>query len=316
MSTNSVSKYLLGCAFALGIVLVSPVSFAQTGTRDEIRAIEQEYARQNGGRTISDEQLEYYLDRSHAGWPMNRISQDMSDYRRTSPNNAWRAQQDWAATAVVCSSIDNAYRECPVPFRGHAMLNQQISDSACVEGQSWGQKQGMVWVNRGCRARFAMMPDRTSATAARPGIVCKSKQGERRTCNTGVDGRVRLVNRFKNSGACIEGRTWGQRGNQVWVSGNCRARFAAAYGQDNGSAYSDRDGRQGRNGAWVGDANYSVTCSSNGGQQRCSWDARYGSPRLSQRLSQTACVEGRNWGYTARDGLWTNGGCRARFAAR
>jgi len=314
MSASTVSKCLLSCAFALGIALASPVSIAQTGTRDEIRAIEREYARQNGGRSISDEQLEYYLDRSHAGWPMSRITQDMSDYRRASPDNAWRAQQGWAATAVVCSSIDNAYRECPVPFRGHAVVSQQISDSACVEGRSWGQKQGMVWVNRGCRARFAMVPDTTAAASGRPGMVCKSKKGERRVCNTGIDGRIRLVNRFKKSGACIEGRTWGQRGNQVWVSDNCRARFAAAYG--NAGAYPDRDGRQGRNAVWARDPNYSVTCSSIDSQQRCKWDTRYGSPRLSQRFSKTSCVEGRNWGYTARDGLWTSGGCRASFAAR
>ena len=325
MSANTFSKVLLSCAFALGALAFSPPSQAQSGTRDQVRAIEQEYARQTNGRTISDEQLEYYLDRSNAGWPMSRISQDMAESRRNAQGDGWRAQQGWAATAVVCSSIDNRYRECAVPFRGRAVLNQQISQSSCIEGQSWGQKQGLVWVNRGCRARFTMVPDNAgNAPGNRPSVVCKSQQGARVVCNTGMNGRIRLVSRFKNSGACIEGRTWGQRGNQVWVSDNCRARFALAnnqrpnngVGYDSRDEYNNRDYRQDGPG-WMRDPNYSVTCSSSDNrQQRCNWDARYGTPRLVQRTSQAACVEGRTWGYSDRDGLWVSGGCRARFAAR
>lgn len=326
MNANTVSKLLLSCAFALGALVFSPTSQAQSGTRDQVRAIEQEYSRQTNGRSISDEQLEYYLDRSNAGWSMSRISQDMADTRRAAPSNPWRGQQGWTATAVVCSSIDNRYRECAVPFRGRAVINQQISQAACTEGQSWGQKQGLVWVNRGCRARFTMVPDAIgNAPGNRPSVVCKSQQGARNVCNTGMNGRVQLISRFRNSGACIEGRTWGQRANQVWVSDNCRARFALANNQrpNNGVGYDSRDERDDRdyrqdgdNQGWMRSPDYAVTCSSNGGQQRCNWDSRYGSPRLVQRNSQADCVQGRTWGYSERDGLWVSGGCRARFGAR
>ena len=354
MSVNTISKLFLTCAFALGAMAFSPPSDAQTGTRGQVRAIEQEYARQTDGRSISDAQLEYYLDRVNAGWSMSRISQDMVDARRMAPSNPWRAQEGWSASAVVCSSVDNRYRECAVPFRGRAVLNQQISQSACVEGQSWGQKPGLVWVNRGCRARFTMVPDQVgNAPGSRPSVVCKSQQGVRAVCNTGMDGRMQLISRFKNSGACIEGRTWGQRANQVWVSDNCRARFAAANNQrpnegigydsrdqradgdyrqdgdgDDGDDRNDRDYRDdgdyrqdrddGRGGdRWMRDPGYSVVCSSSDSrQQRCNWDTRYGSPRLVQRTSQADCIEGRTWGYSERDGLWVGGGCRARFAAR
>ena len=330
MSSSTLSKLLLSCAFVLGALVFSPTSQAQNGSRDQVRAIEQEYARQTNGRSISDDQLEYYLDRANAGWPMSRISQDMADSRRGAPNNDWRPQQGWAATAVVCSSVDNRYRECAVPFRGRAVINQQISQSPCVEGQSWGQKQGLVWVNRGCRARFSMVPDNIgTAPGVRPSVVCKSQQGVRKVCNTGMNGRMQLVSRFKSSGACIEGRTWGQRANQVWVSDNCRARFAAANRQrpNNGVGYDSRDERNDRdyrqdgdnrgNPGWMRDPAYAVNCSSSDSrQQRCNWDARYGMPRVVQRTSQADCVEGRTWGYSERDGLWVGGGCRARFAAR
>lgn len=342
MSANTFSKLLLSCAVALGALAFAQPSAAQSGTRDQVRAIEQEYSRQTNGRSISDEQLEYYLDRSNAGWPMSRISQDMADSRRMAPSNPWRAQQGWSATAVVCSSTDNRYRECAVPFRGRAVLSQQISQAPCVEGQSWGQKQGLVWVNRGCRARFATVPDTMgNAPGNRPSIACKSQQGARAVCNTGMNGRMQLISRFKNSGACIEGRTWGQRANQVWVSDNCRARFAAANRQrsNNGVGYDSRDERNDRDNrehgqdeysrgpsqdgddrrgksGWMRDPAYAVDCSSEGSHQRCNWDGRYGSPRLVQRTSRNDCVEGRTWGYSERDGLWVSGGCRARFGAR
>lgn len=331
MSANTLSKLLLSCAFALGALAFAPPAAAQSGSRDQVRAIEQEYSRQTNGRSISDDQLEYYLDRANAGWPMSRISQDMADSRRMAPGGAWRPQGGWSATAVVCSSIDDRYRECAVPFRGRAVVNQQISKSACVEGQSWGQKQGLVWVNRGCRARFTMVPDAVgNRPGNRPSVVCKSQNGARTVCNTGMNGRIQLISRFKSSGACIEGRTWGQRANQVWVSDNCRARFAVANNQrpNSGVGYDSRDERNDRDyrqdgddrssgAGWKRDPGYSVVCSSTDSrQQRCNWDARYGSPRLVQRTSQADCVEGRSWGYSDRDGLWVGGGCRARFAAR
>lgn len=336
MNVHTVSKLFFSCVFALGTLAFSQPSTAQNSARDQIRVIEQEYARQTNGRNISDEQLEYYLDRANAGWPMSRISQDMADSRRMAPNNPWSAQQGWSATAVVCSSVDNRYRECAVPFRGRAVLNQQISQSACVEGQSWGQKPGMVWVNRGCRARFTMVPEAmVTAPGNRPSVVCKSREGARMVCNTGMNGRMQLISRFKNSGACIEGRTWGQRANQVWVSDNCRARFALANNQrpNAGVGFDSRDERRGReelddrhyaqdgsdrsgNMGWMRNPNYAVDCSSEGREQRCNWDARYGSPRLVERMSQADCIQGRTWGYSEQDGLWVGGGCRARFAAR
>lgn len=309
MSANTLSKLLLSCAFALGALAFSPPSAAQDSQRDQVRAIEQEYARQHNGRGIPDEQLEYYLDRANAGWPMDRIRQDMAAARRSTAGDPWRPEGEWSPSAVVCSSVDNRYRECAVPFNGRAVLGQQISQAPCLEGQGWGQKQGVVWVNRGCRARFTMVADTVANTRDdRRTVVCKSRQGARVVCDTGIDGRVRLLNRFKNSDACAEGRTWGQRANQVWVSGNCRARFVAADYPRSNTNYRDR---------FVRDPGYAVTCSSDDSRrQRCDWDERYGAPHLQERISQSGCVQGRNWGYSEREGLWVGGGCRARFSAR
>ncbi len=55
-----------------------------------------------------------------------------------------------------------------------------------------------------------------------------------------------------------------------------------------------------------------VRCESDNGQTRhCNIDTR-GGVQISRRLSDTQCVQGRNWGYDA-SGVWVSGGCRAEF---
>ena len=196
---------------------------------------------------MSDAQLEYYLDRSNAGWSMGQISADMAASRRQYPSTtAWRPQTGWTAREVVCTSANGRYRECALPFRGRAMITQQISQAACIEGKTWGQEAGAVWVSRGCRARFASI------------------------------GR---------------GSRDARRNDAVWDNRN-----------DNG---------------WNRDTSYSVTCQSvDNRRSNCQWDSRYGVPRLAQQISQNSCVEGRDWGYDNRGGLWVDAGCRARFGYR
>ena len=295
------SKFLIAALLSISCLLtVSPVS-AQINTRSQIQMIEEEYARQNNGRAIPDDQLEYYLDQSNAGWSMSQISQDMADSRRQYANSSWRPREGWIAREVICSSVNSQYSECAAPFRGTAIITQQISQSACIEGQSWGQRPGYIWVNRGCRARFGIV--RTTSDNY-PGdsriIVCQSNRNRYRECLTGIRGRIELVHRLNNSSACVAGRSWGQREGMVWVSRGCRAQFASVNRNNRG---------------WYRDSNYSITCSSmNNTMTRCDWDSRYGNPRLIQQLSTQSCINGRNWGYDGR-GIWVDNGCRARFSA-
>lgn len=372
------SKFIFTALLTIGSLLSAGTVSAQSDYRNTVRMIEEEYQSQNNGRMISDAQLSYYLDQSDAGWSMEQIRRDMAATQQQNQNNTdnpWRPQSGWSAREIVCSSDNSKYRECPLPFKGRAILTQRISSSACVEGQSWGQRQDTVWVSNGCRARFGM--NTTSGdnnNSDRRTVTCQSNNGKYRQCNTGFVGRVQLQKKLNNSAACIAGSTWGQREGMVWVTRNCRAQFSsvnqptdnnnysvtcasndnnqtrcnwdARYGQpyvaqqlskaacvkgstwgydrNNSLWVSDgcrarfagkaRNNDNGNNGNWQGDANYAVTCSSeNNAMTRCNWDDRYGQPRLIQQLSQTACVNGRTWGYEDSRGLWVTGGCRARF---
>jgi hypothetical protein len=294
------SKHLFAALLALGSLLTAGAVSAQSDYRSTTRAIEQEYQNQNGGRMISDAQLGYYLDQHDAGWSMEQIRRDMAATQQQNRNNSgnpWQPQSGWSAREIVCSSDGSKYRECPLPFQGRAILTQRISSSSCVEGQSWGQRQGTVWVNKGCRARFGMSPTTNNNNYSnRRTVTCQSNDGKYRQCKTGFAGRVQLQKKLNNSAACVAGSTWGQREGMVWVSRNCRAQFSSV-NQFNGNN------------------DYSVTCSSTDNKQsRCNWDSRYGQPRIVQQLSQAACVKGRSWDYDSRNGLWVTDGCRARFA--
>ena len=95
---------------------------------------------------------------------------------------------------------------------------------------------------------------------------------------------------------CVEGRTWGYHPDRIWVSGGCRAEFQVGRGRNDGG--------------W--DGNRTVRCESNDRRtQECAADARRG-VRLVRQLSDTQCIEGRNWGYHP-DRVWVAGGCRAEF---
>jgi hypothetical protein len=57
---------------------------------------------------------------------------------------------------ITCSSNNGGRNYCPTPTgRGVTMVRQR-SDSPCRQGYSWGYDRGGIWVDRGCRADFAI----------------------------------------------------------------------------------------------------------------------------------------------------------------
>jgi len=59
--------------------------------------------------------------------------------------------------SVTCSSDDGRYRTCAWQSRyGRPYLIETLSRTACVQGQTWGYTSSdEIWVNGGCRGRFA-----------------------------------------------------------------------------------------------------------------------------------------------------------------
>lgn len=57
---------------------------------------------------------------------------------------------------VSCNSKNNKYAQCAVRVRSHVELIQQRSNSACRFNSSWGYDRRGIWVDKGCRADFAV----------------------------------------------------------------------------------------------------------------------------------------------------------------
>jgi hypothetical protein len=132
---------------------------------------------------------------------------------------------------ITCQSV-RGYRECNVAFRGAATLVRQVSGSSlCVEGRTWGQRPGVVWVDRGCAGIFSEGYRSSGGFYAADQyddftVDCSSVGNGYQLCSWDPDfGRPQLIEQYSLS-PCIEGTSWGyspRRG--LWVDAGCRARF-------------------------------------------------------------------------------------------
>ena len=228
-------------------------------------------------------------------------------------------QEYGPGTGVVrCESNDGRMNRCTLPGGGgRVVLERQHSRTACLEGRTWGQDRGGVWVDDGCRADFRVSGYGGGYNDGYYGggnnnggygqtFRCESDDGRTRQCNGNGRGRAQLVKQLSRA-SCIEGRTWGSNNNGVWVSQGCRGEFTmggagGGYGGNYGSGYGGPGYGMGR----------LFRCESDDGRTReCAANTRAG-VQLVRQLSRAACIQGRTWGY-ARNGIWVSDGCRAEF---
>ncbi|GAP65062.1 hypothetical protein MBSD_n0350 [Mizugakiibacter sediminis] len=72
-------------------------------------------------------------------------------------DDGWRPDAGWDRPfSLTCGSSDMRYRFCAadVGRGGGVWVERQLSESACVRGETWGWNRAGVWVDRGCRAVF------------------------------------------------------------------------------------------------------------------------------------------------------------------
>lgn len=152
----------------------------------------------------------------------------------------------------------------------------------------------------------AMLPFDADAQRHRhpESITCESRDYRPGHCR--VDWRHAQLVRQLSKTACIEGRTWGMDRSGIWVNDGCAGVFAPA-----------RRGHHGAGGWRPGpgwDRSIRLTCKSEDYRYRmCRVDTGRGSAvRIERRISDTRCIEGRNWGWN-RAGIWVDHGCAAVF---
>jgi hypothetical protein len=204
---------------------------------------------------------------------------------------------DAATTTTILCESRGAYRECRVGSMGTVRLVYELSDRSCFEGVTWGTKEGgVVWVERGCRAQFAI----DAAVSGNTRIVCESQNGKRQVCPADTTLGVSIAQQLSKT-KCDAGINWGfdETRREIWVDDGCRAEFILT-GLRRENVAPSLDGV--------------VTCESEGRRKACAADTSAG-VQLVRQLSESACVYERDWGWDAK-GIWVNKGCRAEFAVK
>lgn len=204
-------------------------------------------------------------------------------------------------TMIRCESMNNDRQTCKVDARDRMVsINQQLSDTACVLGRSWGlsDDRDAIWVNNGCRAEFLVGGAMAMASGSfGRAVICESVNNSRVNCPIDTSYGVQLVRKISDN-ECVSGRDWGYDENGIWVDRGCRAEFVLG-GEQRFTARTTPAGQR-------------ITCESqNEGMQRCAADTSYG-VTLARQISNSTCVRGQTWGYDS-NGIWVNRGCRAEF---
>src|ERR1700733_1744525 len=138
-----------------------------------------------------------------------------------SPN----ASPDPQSQIISCSSDNMRRNYCAADVRGGVQLIKQRSDSPCIFNRTWGFINGRgIWVDRGCRADFAITRPNWGGWDNGYNIYCASDNGRRNVCPTDTRGGVQLI-RQRSGSACDFGRTWGYDRRGIWVDRGCRADF-------------------------------------------------------------------------------------------
>jgi len=145
-------------------------------------------------------------------------------------------------------------------------------------------------------------PNRPPPGYGQQTVSCGSPQHRMLRCAVPGNWRgVRMVQQTSKS-TCTQGRTWGFDRGSVWVDKGCGGVFAAAGGWQPDSGWNRE---------------FVVSCGSP--QYRryfCQVDVgARGRVRLQRQNSDSACVEGRTWGWN-RAGIWVDKGCGAQFLVR
>lgn len=164
-------------------------------------------------------------------------------------NNNGYYGNEYGQQRLRCNSNDGRQNICrPNVQANDIRMVRKFSKAQCIEGHSYGlTRDGMVWVDRGCRADFVVSANGRYGNNRPNGNAwgwnrnnnaynqgnygygqtfrCESHDGRQNYCNVDTRSGVQMIRQLSNA-RCIQGRTWGVERQGVWVANGCRAEFA------------------------------------------------------------------------------------------
>ncbi len=87
---------------------------------------------------------------------LGAAASDQNNNNSNQPQNDYDDYGDDNTLIISCDSSKNKYRHCPVRIQNRVELVRKKSKSACRFNKTWGYDRRGVWVNKGCRAEFAI----------------------------------------------------------------------------------------------------------------------------------------------------------------
>ena len=104
--------------------------------------------------------LNSYANGNGPGWDNNGRRRDGDDDDRRRNDNYNQGNNgnynNGPSQTITCSSDDGHRHHCDADTRGGVQMVNQRSGSACTQGSTWGYDRRGIWVDRGCRADFAI----------------------------------------------------------------------------------------------------------------------------------------------------------------
>ncbi len=131
----------------------------------------------------------------------------------------------FANREVQCESIGFGYWPCYIGSGyAEATVSKQLSDTACVRGQTYGIDGSSLWVSGGCRAIFAI--SRVTRQDEVERVVCESINYLQTECKVGQFVGVEFAQEL-SSVQCNRGVSWDYEPSEgvIWVRAGCRAAF-------------------------------------------------------------------------------------------
>ena len=144
---------------------------------------------------------------------------------------------------ISCKSRDFKPKTCRADGPIQSLrLHKQKSNSPCILGETFGYRGASIWVTEGCSGEFDVVSVAASESAAdtspffgggtkKEKVKCRSKDFKLKTCR--VDGPIETlrVSKQKSNSPCIEGKSYGFKGDTIWVDKGCYAEFKVRYRQ-------------------------------------------------------------------------------------
>jgi hypothetical protein len=115
------------------------------------------------------------------------------------------------AEQITCESHQNRTEACGTVVPGSSVtLVQQLSNSPCIQGRTWGSDNDSIWVSGGCRAVFDVQPPYRGGHGDRDRRHGDSRDQDSRYRDSRDDDRAndqRSDERYDNSRDSNDGRS-------------------------------------------------------------------------------------------------------------